>query len=98
MTSPLENNKAIGRRFLELVTEKNLNGMCDMITPSWKMIGGPPGLPEGKAGLEVLFKHLSTVQQVWTINDVIAENDKVVVRATNTCTQDEFFGVPGTGK
>ena len=32
------------------------------------------------------------------IEDVIAEGDKVVVRATNTCVQESFFGVPGGGR
>ena len=37
------------------------------------------------------------MRQRWTIDDVIAEGDKVVVRATNHCEQDSFFGVPGRG-
>jgi len=30
----------------------------------------------------------------WTVDDVDAEGDRVVLRATNSCVQDEFFGVP----
>ena len=38
------------------------------------------------------------IDQTWTIEDVIAEGDKVVVRATNTCVQESFFGIPGHGR
>ena len=93
-----ENNKTIARRFLQLVSEKNLEEICEMITPTWTMYGGLPNLPQGATGMRELFKHLDTVQQVWTISDIIAEGDKVVVRATNTCTQEMFFGVPAKGK
>ena len=37
------------------------------------------------------------ISPTWTIDDVLAEGDKVVVRATNHCEQDSFFGVPGRG-
>lgn len=94
----IENNKAIGCRFLQLVSEKNIEEMRTMITPDWTMYGGLPNLPTGEEGLNILMQHLNTVEQVWTINDVVAEEDKVVVRATNNCTQDSFFGLPGKGK
>jgi predicted ester cyclase len=61
------------------------------------MEGGPPDLPAGQEGIRVLFAHIGGVEQRWTIDDVIAEGDKVVVRATNHCEQDSFFGVPGRG-
>jgi predicted ester cyclase len=94
-----ENNKTIARRFLELVSENNADEMCTMITEDWTMFGGPPNLPKGKTGLRELLKHLTNIKQQWTINDVIAEDDKVLVRATNTCsTQDSFFGIPGKDK
>lgn len=98
MTTIIENNKAIGCRFLHLVSEKNIEEMRTIITPDWTMYGGLPNLPKGVEGLNILMQHLNAVEQVWTINDVVAEEDKVVVRATNTCTQDSFFGVPGKNK
>ena len=67
-----------------------------MTSENWVMVGGPP-TPTGHDGIRVLFEHIGEVDQTWTINDVIAENDKVVVRATNTCIQESFFGVPGAG-
>jgi predicted ester cyclase len=41
---------------------------------------------------------MGPIDQTWTIEDVIAEGDKVVVRATNTCVQESFFGIPGRGR
>jgi predicted ester cyclase len=37
------------------------------------------------------------VRQTWTVEDVVAAADRVVVRGTNTCEQESFFGVPGRG-
>jgi SnoaL-like domain len=90
-------NKRIAVRFLELIGDGDLEQMGALIAPTWTMEGGPPDLPAGHEGLRVLFEHIGGVQQRWTVDDVIAEGDKVVVRATNHCEQDSFFGVPGRG-
>lgn len=45
-----------------------------------------------------MFSSFGDIKQKWTIEDVIAQGDKVVVRATNTCTQESFFGIPAQGK
>jgi hypothetical protein len=90
-------NKRIAVRFLELIGDGDLEQMGALIAPTWTMEGGPPDLPAGHEGLRVLFEHIGGVQQRWTVDDVIAEGDKVVVRATNHCTQDSFFGIPGRG-
>jgi hypothetical protein len=88
-------NKHIAVRWLELVSEGDLEQMYLLTTPTWTMEGGPPDLPAGHDGLRALFAHLGEIDQQWTIDDVIAEGDKVVVRATNTCVQESFFGIPG---
>ena len=90
-------NKRIAVRFLELVNEGDLEQMYLITTPTWIMEGGPPGLPAGRAGIRALFDHIGPIDQTWTIDDVIAEGDKVVVRATNTCVQESFLGIAGRG-
>ncbi len=90
-------NKALGQRFLELVGDHDVDGLCGLITDDWAMWGGPPALPHGPEGLRTLFATFGTVRQSWVIDDVIAEGDRVVVRATNTCEQDEFLGIPAAG-
>ena len=90
-------NKALGRRFLELVGDHDVDGLCGLITDDWTMWGGPPALPRGPEGLRTLFATFGTIRQSWVIDDVIAEGDRVVVRATNTCEQDDFLGIPADG-
>ena len=93
----IERNKRLAVRWLELVSAGDIEEMRRMTSPTWTMEGGPPNLPAGHEGLRVLFDDIGEIEQTWTIDDVIAEGDKVVVRATNHCEQDSFFGVPGRG-
>lgn len=90
-------NKKIAKQFLQFVNEGKVEELCEMVTPTWKMHGGLPGLPEGPRGIRMLFDHFDNIEQEWTIEDVIAEDDKVVVRGVNTCTQDSFLGFPAKG-
>ncbi|WP_437896010.1 ester cyclase [Sorangium sp. So ce124] len=96
--SSIEANKAIARRFLELVSEHKIEELCEMISPSWRMHGGPPALPAGPEGIRTLFGTFGAIEQTWSIEDVIAEGDKVVVRAKNTCAQASFLGIPSHGR
>ncbi|HEY9659006.1 MAG TPA: ester cyclase [Allocoleopsis sp.] len=96
--SKLENNKEIARRFLELVSEHNITELCEMVAPTWRMHGGPPNLAAGADGIRQLFNTFGAIDQTWEIEDLIAEADKVVVRAINTCTQENFLGVPAQGR
>jgi predicted ester cyclase len=94
-----ENNKAIARQFLKLVSEGNLTEIYKLIDAHWKMhIGlGALSIPTGYKGIKKLFESFGKIEQQWTIDDVIAEGDKVVVRATNKCKQESFLGVPSYG-
>jgi predicted SnoaL-like aldol condensation-catalyzing enzyme len=95
-----ENNKLIARRFLNLVSEGNVEEVCKVISPSWKMhVGlGKAAIPPGHEGIRKLFESFGEIKQEWIINDVIAEENKVVVRATNHCEQQTFLGVPSHGR
>jgi len=90
-------NKELARQWFHNISTGNLDGLRAMTSENWVMVGGPPDLPSGHEGIRMLFEHIGDIDQTWTIEDVIAENDKVVVRATNTCVQESFFGVPGAG-
>ena len=54
-------------------------------------------MPRGHAGLRALFDSFGEITQERTIDDVIADGDRVAVRATNRCVQDSFFGIPAAG-
>jgi len=90
-------NKRTAVRFLDLISDGDIDEIAELITPTWTMEGGPPDLPAGHAGLRALFASFGEIEQSWTIEDVIAEEDKVVIRATNRCVQDSFLGVPAHG-
>jgi len=62
------------------------------------MHGGLPGLFEGGAGVRKLITSFGPVEQQWKIEDIIAEGDKVVVRAVNHCRQESLFGIPAHGR
>jgi hypothetical protein len=91
-------NKRLAVRFLELVAAHDVDGLCALITPAWTMTGGPPGLPAGPEGIRLLFGTFGDIEQAWAVQDVIAEGDRVVVRAINTCDQESFLGVPSNGR
>ena len=96
--SSVEQNKRIAQRFLHLVSEHDVEALCGMVAASWTMHGGPPGLSPGPDGLRELFRTFGAIDQTWTIDDIIAEGDKVVARATNRCEQESFLGVASHGR
>ena len=96
--SDLERNKLIACMWLDLVSRHDVEALCALTSPEWTMHGGPPGLPAGPDGVRALFRSIGPVRQRWTIEDVIAEGDRVAVRATNACVQAEFLGIPGGGR
>jgi predicted ester cyclase len=96
--SSTEENKMLARRWLALISAHQVEEICEMTAPDWRMHGGPPALTPGPEGVRELFRAIGPVDQEWTVEDVIAEGDKVVVRATNSCVQESFLGVPGRGR
>jgi hypothetical protein len=94
----LERNKRLATGWLGLVSSGEVETLCRLSALDWRMYGGPPGLPSGHAGLRALFGHIGPVEQKWTVDDVIAEGDRVVVRATNCLPAGGVLRVPARGK
>lgn len=90
-------NKRLAVSWLTCISDRNLDAMVRTAGTDWRMHGGPPGLPPGPDGVRALMGHLAGVRQTWAVDDVIAEGDRVVVRATNTCRQPDFLGFPAAG-
>ena len=97
----IETNKALARRFIQDVMVKGSGAAVDEIvaddfTPrSWGKM--PPGKDSLKQAQQRVLKGLSDVSM--TIEDVIAEGDKVVVRLTAKGTHTgEFMGMKPSGK
>ena len=93
-----EANKATALKWFQYINEHNVEKICQLTGPQWKMHGGPPNLPSGTEGVYELFRTIGPIAQRFTVEDIIAEDDVVVVRAINNCVQESFFGVPGRNK
>ena len=99
-----EANKAISRRFLEEIFGQGKLAVADEIIAPNHVDSGPgtlPGLPPGPEGskqfVTVYRNAFPDVQ--FTIDEQIAEGDKVVTRWTAHGThQGELAGIPPTGK
>jgi hypothetical protein len=89
--------KELAVRWLELISAGDVDELCRTSSPTWTMVGGPPGLPSGPKGIRTLFGTFGEITQTWHVEQVIGEGDRVVVRATCRCTQDSFLGVPAAG-
>ena len=102
----IEQNKAIVRRwFEEVINQGNVevvDNICMRCVPSFVVIQGvanPP--PQGLEGVKELIRTLRTSfpDLHFTIEDQIAEDDKVASKVTIRGThRGEFMGMPATGK
>jgi predicted ester cyclase len=99
-----ESNKAVARRFLEEVFGQGKLAVADEIVAPDHVDRGPnslPGLPPGPEGSKMivtLYRNAFPDIQ-FTIDEQIAEGDKVVTRWTGFGThKGELAGIPPTGK
>jgi predicted ester cyclase len=97
-----ELNKAIVRRLMEEdISQGNLAVAEQIIDPAFFDHTNPPGMQHGIAGhnaIVALFR-ASFPDLQWQIDDMLAVDDKVVIRTTMRGTQlGEFFGIPPTGR
>ena len=98
-----EQNKAIVRQLIEeVINQNNLSlGEQLMAADIIEHEELPPGIPTGIEGTKIMFSMLHNAFPDFkaTINDLIAEDDKVVVFMTWTGTQHgEWMGLPPSGK
>lgn len=98
-----EQNKALIRQFVEeILNQGNANALDELIAPDFvEHEELPPGIPSGLEGLRLMpaMLHSAFPDFKATIDDIIAEGDKVAVRMTWSGTQQgEWMGIPPTGK
>jgi predicted ester cyclase len=97
-----EMNKRIMQRFTEFINTASEKLAVELISPG--AVFHVPGRPEplqGPAGyLEIIGMMRGGFPDIqWTLEEMIAEGDKVAARFTMRGThQGVFFGVPPTGK
>lgn len=98
-----EQNKALVRRLMEEVFNRgNINLVDELFASDFvEREELPPGLPPGREAVKQLLTMFRSAFPDFkvTIDDVIAEGDKVVVRSTWSGThKGEFMGIPPTSK
>jgi len=97
-----EDNKARSRRFFEEVWGRGNLAVIDELTASnFIDHNATPGLPPGLEGFKqfvVMYRDAFPDMEI-SVDDVIAEGDKVVIRWTARGTNTgPLFGMPTTGK
>lgn len=101
MRMSTEDNKALFRRWCEVISQNRLDRVEEIIAPEEVDHALPPGVPAGLEGVKQVFRLLHTAfpdLQI-EIDDLIAEGDKVVGRVTARGTHEgEFMGIAPTGK
>ncbi len=99
-TTRLETNKAIVRDYYTELDRGNLEIMDEVLAPdlTFHFPGSPP--MDRQATMDFVKGAYSAFPDLQhTIEDLIAEDDRVVLRVTNRAThKGEFLGLPGTGK
>ncbi len=97
-----EENMALVRRYVEeVVNQRNLDLLDEILAPDFVEYGGDPDEASGVENLKQFFVMLRSGFPDFqgTIEDLFAEGDKVVLRfAFRGTHQGEFMGIPPTGK
>lgn len=97
-----DQNKARFREFIEeVINKRNLAKFDEYLTPDFVEHEVVEPFPPTRDGVRQLFTGMLSAfpDLKVTINDAIAEGDKVVLRQTWSGThKGEFMGIPATGK
>jgi len=97
-----EQNKATYRSFIQQVfNEGRLDALDEFLAPSYVIRDAPPGTPLGAEGVKQvvsMFRGAFPDLEI-TLDDLIAEGDKVAARSTLRGThRGTLFGIAATGK
>ena len=96
-----QNKRVIRRLYDELFSKWNFAVVDEIFGPEFVSHDMPPGMPRGPEGVRQFYTGIrSGLPDVrLTVEDLIAEGDKVVVRWRARATHDgPFLGIPPTGK
>jgi steroid delta-isomerase-like uncharacterized protein len=97
-----EENKALTLRFIEeVINQGKMSTIDELISADAVDHSLPPGMPPGREGVKLF---LGMVRAAFpdiheTVEDTVAEGDRVVTRTTWRGThRGAFLGIPPTGK
>jgi steroid delta-isomerase-like uncharacterized protein len=94
-------NKTIVARLYSEVSQGNLNVIDELASTDLVEHEVTPGIPPTRAGVRQMFEGMRAAFPDFELvaDDMIAEGDKVFVRATMRGTQrGDFMGMPASGK
>jgi len=95
-------NKALVRRFVdEVQSGGNIDLIDEVCSPGFVNHSAPPEIPADREGLKILTAMFRGAfpDSHFTIEDMVAEGDKVVTRKTFHGTHEgEFMGMPPSGR
>jgi steroid delta-isomerase-like uncharacterized protein len=97
-----EENKATVRRFVdEVQSEGNIDAIDELCSPEFVNHSAPPGVPSNCEGVKLVTAMFRQAfpDSYFTVEEMVAEGDKVATRKTFHGThQGEFMGIPPTGQ
>ena len=96
-----EEHKAITRRFYTSISAGRLDVIDEFLAEDFVEHEEFPGLSSGRDGTRQFFQMMRSAfsEFTMTIEDILAEGDRVVVRAKMSGThQGDFMGIPATGR
>ena len=100
--SEIERNKAVIRRFVEEVqNQKDFEAFDELNDPEFVNLSSPPGVPSDREGGKMYLKGFLNAfpDSRFTIDDMIAEEDRVVTKKTLVGTHTgASVRFPATGK
>jgi steroid delta-isomerase-like uncharacterized protein len=97
----IEANKALVRRYYEEVLNgRRVHLLDELAAPDYVENDPLPGQGNGREGFKQrVAMLLDALAPTFTVADVVAENDRVVVRWINSGTHvAPFLGIPATGR
>jgi predicted SnoaL-like aldol condensation-catalyzing enzyme len=97
-----EDNKALVRRFVdEVQSGGNIDLIDEICSSEFVNHSIPPGIPPDCEGIKILTAMFRGAfpDSYFTVEDMVAEGDKVVTRKTFHGTHEgEFMGIPPSGR
>jgi steroid delta-isomerase-like uncharacterized protein len=97
-----EDNKALVRRFIdEVQSAGNIDLIDEICSPDFVNYSAPPGIPADCEGIKILTAMFRRAfpDSYFTVEDMMAEGDKVSTRKTFHGTHEgEFMGIPPSGR
>lgn len=96
----VDSNKETARQLYELLNAGQVQAVGDLVSGDYQEHDPLPSQGTGRDGAVDRFSMITSgLAPRFTIEDIVAEGDRVVVRWTNVGTHvGEFAGVPPTGR